>query len=162
MEIDLVRFKTVSKNKSEENKKFLSRLKKQDGRKVDDAFHQIHQEVFAETDCLTCANCCKTTSPIFYQTDIARASKFLRLKPGDFIEKYLRVDEDHDYVLKSSPCAFLGTDNYCSIYDARPKACREYPHTDRRKMVQIIDLTYKNTMVCPAVLEMVERLKTVF
>ena len=162
LEIDLNRFKESSKNKSAENKKFLQRLKKQDPRKVDDAFHTAHDEVFAETDCLTCANCCKTTSPIFYQTDIERASKFLRMKPGDFIEKYLRIDEDKDFVLKSSPCAFLGEDNYCSIYEARPKACREYPHTDRKKMVQIMDLTYKNTLVCPAVLEMVERLKKVF
>ena len=162
MEINLDRFKGIAKNKSEENKKFLQRLKKQDTRKVDGTFHEVHKSVFAETDCLTCANCCKTTSPIFYQTDIERASKFLRIKPGDFIEKYLRVDEDKDFVLKSSPCAFLGADNYCSIYEARPKACREYPHTDRKKMVQIMDLTYKNTMVCPAVLEMVERLKNVF
>jgi Fe-S-cluster containining protein len=161
LEIDLNRFKEISKNKSEENKKFLHRLKKQDARKTDSAFHKAHEEVFAETDCLTCANCCKTTSPIFYQTDIERASKFLRIKPGDFIEKYLRVDEDKDYVLKSSPCAFLGSDNYCSIYESRPKACREYPHTDRKKMVQILDLTYKNTLVCPAVLEMVERLKKI-
>ncbi len=162
MNIDLKRFKEISKNKSEENKKFLQRIKKQDPRKVDDTFHEKHEEVFAETDCLTCANCCKTTSPIFYQTDIERASKFLRVKPGDFIEKYLRIDEDKDYVLKSSPCTFLGDDNYCSIYEARPKACREYPHTNRKKMVQIMDLTYKNTLVCPAVLEMVERLKKVF
>ena len=161
MEINLDRFKGIVKNKSEENKKFLQRLKKQDTRKVDGTFHEVHKSVFAETDCLTCANCCKTTSPIFYQTDIERASKFLRIKPGDFIEKYLRVDEDKDFVLKSSPCAFLGADNYCSIYEARPKACREYPHTDRKKMVQIMDLTYKNTMVCPAVLEMVERLKKI-
>jgi Fe-S-cluster containining protein len=161
MEIDLDRFKKNSKNKSEENKKFLNRLKKQDGRKVDDAFHETHEGVFAETDCLTCANCCKTTSPIFYQTDIERASKFLRMKPGEFIEKYLRIDEDKDFVLKSSPCAFLDSDNYCSIYESRPKACREYPHTDRKKMVQIMDLTYKNTLVCPAVFEMVERLKKI-
>jgi hypothetical protein len=162
MEINLDRFKGISKNKSEENKKFLQRLKKQDARKLDGAFHEVHEAVFTDTDCLTCANCCKTTSPIFYQTDIERASKFLRMKPGDFIEKYLRIDEDKDFVLKSSPCAFLGADNYCSIYEARPKACREYPHTDRKKMVQITDLTYKNTMVCPAVLEMVERLKKIF
>jgi Fe-S-cluster containining protein len=85
----------------------------------------------------------------------------LRMKPGDFIEHYLRIDEDHDYVLKSSPCPFLGTDNYCKVYESRPKACREYPHTDRKKMVQIMDLTYKNTLVCPAVLEMVERIKRI-
>jgi Fe-S-cluster containining protein len=162
MKIDLTRFNVASKNKSAENKKFLLGLKKQDGRRVDDAFHETHEAVFAETDCLTCANCCKTTSPIFYQTDIERASRFLRMKPGDFIEKYLRVDEDKDFVLKTSPCAFLDAENYCSIYESRPKACREYPHTDRKKMVQIMDLTYKNTLVCPAVLEMVERLKKLY
>ena len=83
------------------------------------------------------------------------------MKPGDFIAKYLRIDEDHDYVLKSAPCPFLGTDNYCSVYDDRPKACREYPHTGRKKMIQVLDLAQKNTMVCPAVLEIVERLKKI-
>lgn len=157
--MDLKHFQEASKNKAIENKKFLLDLKKKNPRKVDNAFHQIHDEVFEEIDCLTCANCCKTTSPIFYQTDIERVSKALRMKPGDFIEKYLRVDDDHDYVLKSSPCPFLDSENYCSVYEDRPKACREYPHTNRKKMVQIMELTYKNTLVCPAVLEMVERLK---
>ncbi len=159
--MDLERFREASKNKSAENKKLLTGLKKKDPRKVDDLFHALHEEVFEEIDCLTCANCCKTTSPIFYQTDIERVAKALRLKPGEFIEKYLRIDEDKDYVLKSSPCPFLDQDNYCKVYDDRPKACREYPHTNRKKMVQIMDLTYKNTMVCPAVLEMVERLKSI-
>src|SRR6266567_8139141 len=128
-------FHKQSKTDVERNKKFLLSLKKKDPRKIDDAFHSLHEEVFEEMDCLTCANCCKTTSPIFYQTDIERAAKFLRMKPGDFIEKYLRIDEDKDYVLKSSPCPFLDAENYCSVYEDRPKACREYPHTDRKKMV---------------------------
>lgn len=159
MHVHLEQFKLRSKNKESENRKFLSGLKKKDPRKVDNLFHAIHEEVFEEVDCLTCANCCKTTSPIFYPNDIERVSRALRMKPGDFIETYLRVDEDKDYVLKSSPCPFLGTDNYCMIYEDRPKACREYPHTDRKKVVQITELTFKNTMVCPAVFEMVERLK---
>jgi uncharacterized protein len=159
--MDLKSFANTSKNKATENKKFLQGLKKNDPRKLDDAFHQLHDEVFEEIDCLTCANCCKTTSPIFYQTDIERVAKSLRMKPGDFIEKYLRVDEDKDYILKSSPCPFLDSENYCSVYEDRPKACREYPHTNRKKMVQIMDLTYKNTLVCPAVLEIVERLKKI-
>ena len=143
--MDLDRFREKSKNRSAENRKFLQSLKKKDARLVDDAFHNLHTEVFEEVDCLQCANCCKTTS----------------IKPGDFIETYLRVDEDKDYVLKSSPCPFLDADNYCKVYESRPKACREYPHTDRKKMVQITELTFKNTLVCPAVLEMVERLKKV-
>lgn len=159
--MDLERFREISKNKAAENKRFLQGLRKKDPRKIDDAFHQLHDEVFQEVDCLQCANCCKTTSPIFYQTDIERVAKSLRMKPGDFIGKYLRIDEDKDYVLKSAPCPFLDSDNYCMVYEDRPKACREYPHTDRKKMVQIMDLTYKNTLVCPAVLEMVDRMKKI-
>ncbi len=157
--MDLNSFKTNAHNRAVENKKFLHRLKNKDSRKIDNSFHQLHDEVFEEIDCLTCANCCKTTSPIFYQTDIDRMAKSLRMRPGDFIEKYLRIDEDKDYVLKSAPCPFLDTENYCSVYPDRPKACREYPHTNRKKMVQILELTYQNTLVCPAVLEIVERMK---
>lgn len=160
--MDLIQFKKNAETNKVENKKFLTKLSKTDPRKVDDAFHQQHEEVFEETDCLSCANCCKTTSPIFYQNDIERAAKSLRIKPGDFITHYLRIDEDKDYVLKTSPCSFLSDDNYCRIYSDRPKACKEYPHTNRKKMVQIMDLTFKNTLVCPAVYKMVERLKATF
>lgn len=158
--MDLQRFRELAKSAAAVNKDFLQSLKKKDPRKIDDLFHETHEEVFDEVDCLECANCCKTTSPIFYQTDIERMAKELRMKPGDFIEKYLRIDEDKDYVLISSPCPFLDADNYCLVYDARPKACREYPHTNRKKMVQILDLTHKNTQVCPAVFQIVHRLKT--
>ncbi len=149
----------LAQRKAGENKKFLQSLKKKDARQVDKEFHQAHEKVFEELDCLACGNCCRTTSPIFYQNDIERVGKALRMKPGDFIDTYLRVDDEDDYVLKSSPCPFLGADNHCSVYQDRPKACREYPHTDRKKMVQIMDLTHKNTLVCPAVFEIVERLK---
>jgi Fe-S-cluster containining protein len=154
-------FKIQSKNKEQENRKFLGQLKKKNSRKVDDLFHNVHDDVFKEVDCLQCANCCKTTSPIFYENDVERIARAVRMKPGDFVEKYLRIDEDGDYVLKSSPCPFLTEHNYCSVYADRPKACREYPHTDRKKMVQITELTLKNTLVCPAVFEMVERLKAI-
>lgn len=160
--MDINQFHKSSQKQAPENKKFLTRLKKADPRNLDKVFHETHDQVFAEMDCLDCANCCKTTSPIFYQTDVDRLAKSLRMKPGAFIEKYLRVDEDKDLVLQQSPCPFLLSDNRCSVYEDRPKACREYPHTDRRKMVQVMDLTYKNTLVCPAVLEMVARIKSVF
>lgn len=103
--------------------------------------------------------CCKTTGPLFTQSDIERISKYLKLKPQQFIETYLRVDEDKDYVLQSVPCTFLDADNYCMIYDVRPKACREYPHTDRKKFHQITNLTLKNTAICPAAFNVVEAMK---
>lgn len=156
---DLEKFKSDSKNRASGNRRLLQQLRKADERDVDQWFHDAHEEVFSRTDCLTCANCCKTTSPIFQPNDIERVAKALRMRPGDFTEKFLKIDEDNDFVLKSTPCPFLLPDNRCSVYDHRPRACREYPHTDRRKMVQIFDLTYRNTLVCPAVLEIIEKVR---
>ena len=55
--------------------------------------------------------------------------------------------------------SILGGDNLCSIYDVRPKACREFPHTDRKKIHQINHLTIKNTLTCPAAYLFVEKLR---
>lgn len=133
------------------SKKALAKLKKTNNRQVDVLFHKQHDKVFAKTDCLKCANCCKTTSPIFRDVDVKRIAKKMRMSVRDFEATYLRMDEERDLVLKSSPCAFLEEDNTCSIYEDRPLACREYPHTNRKNMYQILDLTLKNTLVCPAV-----------
>lgn len=140
-------------------KKFFERLKRKTPDDLDLKFHEAHDEVFEQIDCLKCANCCKTTGPLFTQKDIERLSAHLKIKPAAFIQKYLRVDEDNDYVLQVLPCPFLGTDNYCSVYDHRPNACRDYPHTNQRKMHTILKETYNNVAVCPAVFEIVERLK---
>jgi Fe-S-cluster containining protein len=157
--MDLSSFPDKAKSQSTGNKAFLKKIKNKKIRNLDNLFHAAHEEAFEEIDCLSCANCCKTTSPIFYQKDIERVAKRLRMKPFEFIEKYLKIDEDKDYVLKQAPCPFLGSDNYCSVYEDRPGACRDYPHTDRKNMYQILDLTYKNTLVCPAVLRIVEQVK---
>lgn len=139
-------------------KKSFAKLKQRKPRDLDEKFAKFHTEAFRQIDCLTCANCCKTTSPIFRDVDIKRISKALRVKESKFIEDYLKLDEDSDYVLKQSPCTFLNEDNKCSIYEIRPLACREYPHTDRKNMFQILDLTKKNTEICPAVAQIVERI----
>ena len=143
----------------QENKKFFVKLKKKKPRDLDKLFHQEHERVFKIMDCLSCANCCKTTSPIFRSIDIKRISKKLKVSEGNFIDTYLKIDEENDYVLKHAPCPFLDQQNYCSIYEDRPLACREYPHTDRKNMYQILDLTHKNTLICPAVVEIVEKIK---
>jgi Fe-S-cluster containining protein len=144
------------------NKKFFIKLKSKPPKNLDQIFHTLHDEAFEQIDCLTCANCCKTTGPLFTQKDIERLAAHLKLKPASFIERYLRIDEDNDYVLQSVPCPFLGSDNYCSVYDHRPNACREYPHTNQRKMHTILKETEANVAVCPAVYQIVERLKQIY
>jgi uncharacterized protein len=151
----------LSKNTRTNTEKFFNKLRKNQPKLLDSTVQEIHDEVFATVDCLTCANCCKTTSPIFYQKDIDRLAKLFRVKPVNFIQEYLHIDEDKDYVLNSAPCPFLGSDNYCTVYDHRPTACREYPHTDRKRFYQVLDITLKNTAVCPAAFEIVEKLKKV-
>ena len=159
MKIDLDSFTAESKSEFASNKKLKERLRKVKSKELDKKFEVIHDSAFQEIDCLECANCCKTTGSLFTSKDVERIAKHLRMKPGQFVEEYLFVDEDNDYVLQQLPCPFLAADNYCGIYEVRPKACREYPHTDRKKMVQIMELTHKNTLVCPAVFEMLERIK---
>ena len=148
-----------AKEKWVENKKYFTKLKKKQRKRLDLTMKEIHEAEFEHTDCLTCANCCKTTSPIFTEKDIQRISRHLKMKEGKFIEYYLQRDDDDFMVLKSAPCTFLNHDNTCFIYDVRPKACSEYPHTNRKKFIQLTDLTLKNTEVCPAVFNIVETLK---
>nr|WP_299338871.1 YkgJ family cysteine cluster protein [Allomuricauda sp.] len=159
MEEELKRLPQKAKEKYQENKKFFAKLKKRPPKNLDYLMQELHEEEFQRTDCLTCANCCKTTGPLFTQTDIERIAKHLRLRPSDFIDTYLRMDEDGDFVLQSVPCTFLGSDNYCSIYEVRPKACREFPHTNRKKFHQISHLTLKNVAICPAAFNIVEEMK---
>lgn len=139
-------------------KKVIVRLRKMRKGEVDKKIHHLHREAFAKIDCLECANCCKTTGPLFTNKDINSIAGHLYLSPNAFIDKYLRMDEDKDYVLQTVPCPFLGNDNYCSIYDFRPKACREYPHTDMVNQRGILKLTEKNVHVCPAVADIFEHL----
>ncbi len=149
----------LAKDKQNVHKKFFSVLKRKPPKQLDRIMIKLHEREFDKTDCLECANCCKTTGPLFTDKDIVRISKYLRLKPQAFLDQYLRYDEDQDWVLQDLPCVFLGADNRCSIYEVRPKACREFPHTDRKKFQQITHLTLKNVAVCPAAFNIVEDLR---
>ena len=149
----------LAQEKHSANKKFFGKLRKKPPKDLDYIMQDLHEAEFRKTDCLNCANCCKTTGPLFTNADIERIAKHFRMKPQKFIDQFLRMDEDNAHVLQSVPCTFLGADNYCSIYDVRPKACREFPHTDRKKFQQISNLTLKNVAICPAAYNIVEEMK---
>jgi|TARA_B110000908_G_scaffold127472_1_gene149583 Fe-S-cluster containining protein len=150
----------LSKLNFKENTSFFKKLKKKLPKQFDYLMIDIHDDEFSKTNCLDCANCCKTTSPIFTSKDISSISKHLHLKIDKFVSQYLTMDSDNDYVLKGSPCTFLNEDNSCFIYEHRPKACREYPHTNRKDFHKISDLTMKNIEICPAAFNIVEKLKS--
>ncbi len=161
-EINLDKIKNNASKKRMQHEKLVNSLKRKTPKQLDLIIKSNHNKLFQSIDCLDCANCCKTTSPLILQSDITSIANHLKMKAGDFIEQYIIMDEDGDFVLNTTPCPFLGKDNYCSIYEWRPKACREYPHTQQRKQISIIDITLENVAICPAVFRIFEDLEKTF
>jgi len=142
-------------SRKREVKAVLRRLNQGSKKAVNALFHQEHERVFSKISCLDCANCCRTTGPLFTATDIKRLATHLKLGEAAFFRNYLRKDEDGDTVLQTLPCPFLELEtNKCKVYEVRPIACRTYPHTDHEDMRSILGITEKNAFICPAVARM--------
>jgi Fe-S-cluster containining protein len=150
--------KNWEKKAAEKAKTYKSFLQKANKNKVLQLLPELHDEAFEKVDCLACANCCKNYSPRFKTPDIKRISKLMGMKESVFIESYLRLDEEGDFVVKSSPCPFLGSDNACAIYEDRPSDCRRFPYTDEDVFIKRPTLTLKNTSFCPAAFFVIEKL----
>ena len=143
---------------AKEQKRFKKYLSKKPDRKAIRKLPDLHDDAFSKIDCLDCAACCKNHSPRFKMPDIKRIAKYLNLKEGDFIQQYLQLDNENDYVLQQSPCTFLNEDNTCQIYDARPSDCARYPYTDEDVFLKKKNITLKNTQVCPAAYYVLQRM----
>lgn len=153
------RLPEISKKAAARWKQFQKQNKKKlEG--SDTMVHALHEKYSRAIDCLKCARCCRTLGPRIESKDVERIAKALRMKPNDVTDRYFRIDEDGDTIFQSMPCPFLATDNYCMIYESRPKACREYPHTDRKRFFQIFNLSVRNAETCPIVYEVLEELTT--
>ncbi len=137
------------KKSAENQKQYKQFLQKADKNKVLKLLPDLHDEAFEKIDCLQCANCCKHYSPRFKTPDIKRISKHLKMKESNFIDTYLRLDNEGDYVARTAPCPFLGADKYCSIYDERPSDCIRFPYTDEDVLLKRPQLTLKNSTFCP-------------
>ncbi len=146
------------KKSAEKQKIYKQFLHRTDKNKILKTLPALHGQAFEKIDCLTCANCCKNYSPRFKTPDIKRISKLLKMKESSFIETYLRLDEDGDYVANKKPCPFLGEDNYCSIYQHRPGDCMRFPYTDEDVIIKRPQLTLKNSFFCPIVYYVMEGL----
>ena len=151
----LVNWEKKSRERQKLYKQFLQRVSRNEVLKRQG---DLHEEAFTKLDCLACASCCRNYSPRFKTPDIKRISRVLSLKESVFIEKYLKVDEDGDYVLQQLPCPFLEADNRCKIYEDRPSDCRRFPYTDEDILVKRPVITLKNTSFCPITYYVIERL----
>jgi Fe-S-cluster containining protein len=146
------------KKSAARQKDYRRLLQRADKNRVLSLLPDLHEEAFERIDCLQCANCCKNYSPRFKTPDIKRIARHLRMKESEFIDAYLRLDEDGDYVVKTTPCPFLGQDNYCGIYEVRPSDCERFPYTDEDVIMKRPALTQKNSTFCPIVYFVLEKL----
>jgi len=127
--------------------------------KLDKLAKQIDHEVFEKTDCLACGNCCKSAPPIITNQDIKRIARFLKVSPKQVFRQYVIQDFNGEMSFDQVPCNFLGEDNYCSIYEARPNACRDYPHVHSGNFNARRKLHSKNAKICPAVEEILQKIE---
>jgi len=146
------------KTSADHEKKYKQFLQKPDKKSLLKVLPDLHDEAFEKIDCLDCAACCKNYSPRFKGPDIKRISKHVGMRETEFIDKYLVMDNDGDYVANTKPCPFLGADNFCSIYDKRPSDCERFPYTDEDVFFKRPAITLKNVTFCPAVFHVFERL----
>lgn len=122
----------------------------------------VHEEVVKEINCLKCANCCKTTPALVEESEFDNLAAVIGVSRSKFVKEFVELDEDGDFVLNQSPCRFLKSDNKCSIYEGRPKACREYPHTDDKNFKSYLEMNLENTKICPIVVRVLDRLMNAF
>ncbi len=158
--VNLRSFKQKVRHNRRRLRLFLSRLEKNPPKDLKNITVIADKLAWAETDCLSCANCCKTMSPTYTPEDIRRISAHLKMRPKDFKEKWLYKDKrDGDWMNVKQPCQFLNlADNKCSIYEVRPADCSGFPHHDKKKMDDYVHVYKQNVEYCPATYKWVEKI----
>ncbi len=155
------RFKNKFELKRKSLRYFITKTENKPAGNLDFLLEKINSEVWQKTDCLNCANCCKSMSPTYTFSDIKRIAAYLKMRPKDFKEKWLYLDKrGNDWMNISRPCQFLDLKtNMCSIYPVRPADCAGFPHLLKKPTSDYMYIHKQNIEYCPATMMLVERLK---
>lgn len=138
---------------------FLTRLEKKPRRGLDRLKQEADGQIWQRTDCLQCANCCKTMSPTYSGEDIRRISRHLGMTPAAFRAKWLYKDKTGDWMNVRQPCQFLDLQtNLCGIYSVRPRDCAGFPHHHKKMNADYMHVFKQNVEYCPATYRLVETL----
>jgi Fe-S-cluster containining protein len=138
-------------------KSFLTRLERKAPRGLEEVAADADRAAWQRTDCLDCANCCKTMSPTYTRKDILRISAHLGMTERAFREKWLYKDRTGDWMNVKQPCQFLDLrTNMCNIYAVRPRDCAGFPHHHKKMDAGYMHMYKQNIEYCPATYRMVE------
>jgi hypothetical protein len=139
---------------------FLTRLENNPPNGLYKTLVEVDKEVWAETECLSCGNCCKKMTPTFTPADIKRIAGHFSMTPDAFKTKWLTFEKkEGDWQNVKQPCQFLNlTDNKCSIYAIRPADCAGFPHLTKKNPTDYMHVHKQNIEYCPATYKMVEKM----
>jgi uncharacterized protein len=127
---DLVQIRRLEQQQHGENAKFRAYLKSH--RHSDRRLRRFGEQIEAEIDCTACANCCRVTEVGITEKDIEKLAKFVGTSEPEFVEQFTALDGSGARILKRNEggCVFL-EGNLCSVYEARPVNCANFPHLVR-------------------------------
>jgi uncharacterized protein len=157
---DLVQIRRLEQQNRGENAKFRAYLKSH--RHSDRRLRRFGEEIEAEIDCTQCANCCRVTEVGINQRDVEKLAKFIGVSEHEFAQQFTALDNAGAKILKRNEngCVFL-EGNLCSVYEARPQNCANFPHVVRgigsiaSRMWEFLD----RVGYCPIVYNWMEKVK---
>jgi uncharacterized protein len=156
--LDLI--EQLSRRRAGENARFRTLVKQSPiaDAELDSIVEETGGEVERQIDCTACGNCCRTLQVVVDDTDIRRLARGLCLPPRELERRYVKQAPDGVKHMARTPCPFL-EGNRCSVYEDRPKSCRDFPYLRadgfRKRMLVMID----NASTCPIVFNTLEELK---
>jgi hypothetical protein len=157
---DLVQIRRLGQQKREENSRFRAYLRNH--RHSDRRLRRFGEDIEAQIDCTTCANCCRVSEVEITDRDIEKLSKFLGMTREEFIRDSTQQAQSGELILKRTDagCVFL-EGNLCGVYEARPHNCANFPHLVRgtgsiaSRMWRLVE----RAEYCPIVYNWMEKVK---
>jgi Fe-S-cluster containining protein len=155
--VNLRSFRQIVRHNKKRFRSYLTRLDKNPPKGLEKLKLDGDKAAWERTDCLDCANCCKTMSPTYTREDVKRISAHLGMTERAFRERWLYKDRTGDWMNVKQPCQFLDLKtNMCNIYSVRPQDCAGFPHHSKKKMTDYMHVYKQNIEYCPATYRLVE------
>lgn len=159
METDLKSIEKIAIQKDSENEAFRNHLSKFKEEEIDKQVHELNNHISPQIDCTACGNCCRSLMINVDNTDAQRLSDHLQLTQTQFMDKYVEVSSSGNLaIMNAIPCHFLHT-NKCTVYEARPAECREFPGLHRSGFVKRSFTFFMHYGRCPIIFNVIEKLK---
>ena len=161
MVTDLVQIRRMAEAENAENLRFRRFLR--DHHYRDNLLHRIARTVEEQIDCKACANCCRETRVNVSPEDIDALARYLSQPRDQVVHEYTARDpKEGETILRQNGngCVFLDG-NLCMVYEARPRACREFPYlTSRaRSLGGRMSSVCKHACICPIIYNTLETYK---